>query len=57
MRWWQSYERDGLDSGAVVVACELGRGTVATAALRFRMGTSKARHREGKRARVSEHGT
>ena len=40
----------------MVVACELGGGAAAMAALRFRTGMAKARHREGERARVSERG-
>ena len=52
--WWQSYERDGWDGGAVVVACELSGGAAATVALWFRTGVAKARHSEGERARVSE---
>ena len=45
-----------MDDGVVAVECELDGGAVATAMLRFLTGAAKARHREGERAKVSEHG-
>ena len=45
-----------MDNGVVAVECELSKGAAATVVLWFRTGASKARYKEGERAKVSEHG-